>query len=167
MMIFEILLIEQHCSGHVFKDSKWAKRKRETDQDNQKSVYFYPTTRATKLWSHFIIYCKIEQHPHFQEAQRKQFFYNFASLITVIDKQSKFVCFGPGIDAKRKTCGIHTTFKTAWNCVLHLGHKHGIVYVALSLSLYLYLYIYIYIGWISMVKRLKHLGGGTKTINIR
>ena len=143
LMIYKIILKHEHCSGNELDFSKW-ERKRVTYKDNngnEKSMCIYPTTRGTKLWNHFIIYAKIQVNPTMQESQRKIFFYNFASSITVIqalpagytDEVPKFVCYGPGVDALKKTCGKRTTFKTTWNCVLHLGHKHGIVYVCVFL----------------------------------
>jgi len=137
-MIFKILIQEhEEFEGTEFDDAEW-----EAIKDPLTLKKAYPTIRYTKLWMHFVTYCMITKpHSDFTEPERKQMLADFANKIAMQTFETKangvtkkvFVCYGPGQDALKKTCSKSTTFKNAWNCILHLGHKHGILYVFLSI----------------------------------
>ena len=137
-MIFKILIKNEEFEGDEYGDAEWEPQRigRGT---------FYPTTRYTKLWNHFLTYGKIQTpHSDFTESTRKQMLFNFAMKVVVHGQKqgvnhppkSVFICYGPGVDAIKKTCSKDTDFTKPWNCVLHLGHKHGIMYVS---SIFIYI----------------------------
>ena len=123
-MAYVILMKNSHFNGTEIDTKKW-----ETIKNGPRN-YYYPCTRLTKLWMHLITFYKIQQEPDFGEQQRKHLVQNFAKKTTIVKLDGtkfKYQCTGAGSDSFKKSCRALEPLKSAWNAVLHAGHKHGIV----------------------------------------
>ena len=126
-MAYVILVKNSHFDVDIeYKHKQWQSMKIE-------NRWYYPCTRITKLWIHFITYYKVQQQPDFQDAQRKLFLKEFGRRTAIFIKtdgcKSKYECRGAGSDSLKKSCRSNGYLNGGWNVTVHMGHKHGIMYV--------------------------------------
>ena len=127
-MIHTVLIERAHFNGSEYDDAKWESTLRD-------GIRIYPCTIYSKLWVHFLTFYKILQQPDFIDSHRKIFLKDCINKTTTSfankDGKINYVCTGPGVDSHKKSCSktFKTILKSTWNAVMHVAHKHGIMYV--------------------------------------